>query len=130
MDYYSGRVQGMRMAGEVADFFRAHQTAKVPLTEIIREALERCESPHGNMQKAEVANVVSGFMEVIETLIAVGSRQLNRAWLTAHIARNEELQVIWFEREAKRKAALTARLRAGREAAKARRLAATKESAA
>lgn len=130
MDYYSGRAQGMRMAREVVDFFRAHKTAKLPLTEIIRQALERCENHHGNMQKAEVANVVSGFMEVIETLIAVGSRQLNPAWLTAQINRNEELQVTWSEREAKRKAALAARLRAGREAAKARRLAQGKAGAA
>lgn len=130
MDYYSGRAQGMRMAGEVVAFFRAHQTAKLPLIEIIRQALERCENRHGNMQKAEVANVVSGFMEVMETLIAVGSRQLNPAWLTANIARNEELHVAWSERETKRKAALANRLRAGREAAKARRLGATKESAA
>lgn len=130
MDYYPGRAQGMRMAREVVDFFRAHKTAKLPLTEIIRQALERCETPHGNMQKAEVANVVSGFMEVIETLIAVGSRQLNPAWLTAQINRNEELQVTWSEREAERKAALAARLRAGREAAKARRLAQGKAGAA
>ncbi len=130
LHYYSGRAQGMRMASEVVDFFRAHRTAKLPLTEIIRQALERCENRHGNMQKAEASNVVSGFMEVIETLIAVGSRQLNPAWLTAQINRNEELQVTWSEREAKRKAALAARLRAGREAAKARRLAQGKAGAA
>lgn len=124
MDYYQGRAAGMQMAGEMIACFRAHQNpASITVTSIIREALERCESDHGVMGKAQISNVVSGFMEVIEALVVAGSRELNPKWLSSRIACNLDLQRQFSELQATQKSAMVERLRKGREAAKARRLA-------
>ena len=131
MPYYAGRATGMVMAGELVSYFRTHQRPSSQIFEsIIREALERCESRFGSSEKDQVANVVSGFLEIIETLVAIGSRQLNPEWLSYHIEHNLALHRRHVEEQAAKKSAMVERLRKGREAAKAQRLSQGKAGAA
>lgn len=127
MNYLDGRAHGIQMANEIVEFYRRHRIVDtVRVMDILEAAFERRESRHGNYDKAEVANVVSGFTMVIETLIKVGAQHLNPAWLEHQITSSLFQHEQWKER----KAALVERLRSGREAAKARRLAASKAGAA
>lgn len=118
MHYYEGKARGMQMAGEIVQFYRRHKEDRLRLGRMLREAMQNDGTGYGNWDKAEVANVTSGFMEVIETLIEVGARSLNPAWLKQKIEQNQQAHLDWCEDRAKRKAEFVERMRQGREAKK------------
>lgn len=119
LHYYEGRARGMQMAGEIVQFYRRHKEEKLRLGHILREAMQSNGTGYGSWDKAEVANVTSGFFEVIEKLIEVGARHLNPAWLAHNIEQNQQSHVNWCEDRAKRKAEFVERMQLAREAKKA-----------
>lgn len=121
MHYHEGRAKGMQMAGEVVQFYRKHKTQMLSLDSILSALFSQSESHHGSYEKALVANVAQGFLDVIETLVTVGARHLNEAWLTQKIDYEQHQHAAWLALREKNKAELVERLRKGREAAPARR---------
>lgn len=119
LHYYEGKARGMQMAGEIVQFYRRHKEEKLRLGHMLREAMQSNGTGYGSWDKAEVANVTSGFFEVIEKLIEVGARHLNPAWLAHNIEQNQQSHVNWCEDRAKRKAEFVERMRLTREAKKA-----------
>lgn len=113
LHYYEGRELGMRMAAEVVDFYRNHQTANLNILGILREAMDLKGSDY---DKAVSANVASGFVEVLSTLIRVGAMNLNPAWLDQQIKRQGVLHEEWVIDREERKAEFVARMKAAREA--------------
>jgi len=118
MHYYEGKARGVQMAGEIVQFYRRHKEDRLRLGRMLREAMQNDGTGYGNWDKAEVANVTSGFMEVIEVLIELGARNLNPAWLKQKIEQNQQAHLDWCEDRAKRKAEFVERMRQGREAKK------------
>ena len=126
MHYYEGKAHGIELAAEISKFYKNHKQTRLQLTDILREALAPMESRYGDMERAQRANVVAGFMSVIETMIQLGAARLNPEWVTYQIEQCRENHERWTVHNASRKAQLVERLRNGREAAKARRAAAAK----
>ncbi|MCT6721688.1 hypothetical protein [Acidovorax sp. K2F] len=113
LPYYQGRELGMRMAGEVVKFYVKHQTAPLDILGIMREAM----SLDGlDYDKATKANVASGFLEVLSTLIRVGATNLNPNWLDQKIKRQGVLHEEWLIDNEERKTEFVARMKAAREA--------------
>ncbi|QTD44582.1 hypothetical protein [Ottowia testudinis] len=122
MPCHKGRAQGYRMAREIIEFHRTHKTLELPVKQVIQAAgLASIDHPHGDLDKDSIANVASGFLAAIETLVRVGSRHLNMAWLEQRIEYEEAAHVEYVAVLEKQKREMVERLRKGREAAKARR---------
>lgn len=113
LHYYEGQALGMQMAGEVVNYYRNHQTQHLDILSILREAmaLSGC-----SYDKATQANVASGFIDVFRTLIQVGARQLNPAWLEHQIAQQSVHHARWLEDREKRKVEFVTRMKAARKA--------------
>ncbi len=118
---YEGRALGKQMAGEIVQFYRKHKTQRLDLRGILREAVQSHGAGFGSYYKADVANVASGFLEVIETLIEVGARNLNPEWLKYHIEHSQSMHLEWCQDREKNKAEFVDRMRQGRKAAADRR---------
>ncbi len=113
LPYCQGRELGMRMAGEVVNFYKKHQTKPLDILGILREAM----SLDGiNYDKATKANVASGFLEVLSTLIRVGAENLNPNWLDHKIKQQGLRHEEWLVDREKRKAEFVGRMKAAREA--------------
>lgn len=130
LHYHEGQALGMQMAGEIVQFYRKHKEEHLHLSSILREAMQCDWDGYGDYQKATMSNVTIGFMEVIETLIMVGARNLNPEWLKRKIEHHQQLHIEWTKERDTRKAELVERLRKGREAAAAKRVLAKKGRAA
>jgi len=126
MHFHEGRAKGMEMAGEIVAFYLRHKQENLSLTYILRDALQSANGKSwlGNYSKADVTNVVSGFMEVISVLIEIGARDLNPRWLKQRIEREKTNHEHWLQDREADRAKVVEQLRRGREAAKARRAAA------
>lgn len=113
LHYYEGQALGMQMAGEVVNFYRSHKTQHLDILSILREAmaLSGC-----SYDKATQANVASGFIDVFRTLIQVGARHLNPAWLDHQIAQQSVHHARWLEDREKRKVEFVTRMKAARKA--------------
>lgn len=127
MHYYEGKAHGIELAAEISKFYKSHKQSRLNMTEILREALAPMESKYGDLDRAQRANVVAGFMSVIETMIQLGAAQLNPAWIAHHVAQSRESHERWTVDHASEKARLIERLRKGREDAKSRRAATEKK---
>jgi hypothetical protein len=84
------------------------------LRHILREAMHSGDTPFGSYDKADAANVASGFLDVLEVLIAVGARHLNPAWLKQKIEQSQQAHIEWCERQEERKAEFVERMRQAR----------------
>ncbi|WP_295851038.1 hypothetical protein [uncultured Xylophilus sp.] len=123
LPFYEGRARGYEMAKELVAFYQAHSLERPYLDRILREAIEKSERhPYGDFYRTDVSNVAAGFLHFIEEMVALGCRHVNPAWLNHKISSNRALHAENAVAAAKEKAEIVARLRAGREAAKARRL--------
>ena len=113
LHYYEGRELGIRMAGEVVDFYRRHRTQPLDILGILREAmaLEGFE-----YDKESQSSVASGFLEVMATLIKVGALSLNPAWLDSQIKMQSAQHARWLADREKRKADFVTRMKSAREA--------------
>lgn len=119
---YDGRAMGKQMAGEIVQFYRKHKTQRLDLRRILKEAVRSNGDGYGTYYKADIANVASGFLEVIETLIEVGARNLNPEWLKHHIEHSQSMHLEWCQDRDKNKAEFVERMRNGKKAAADRRL--------
>lgn len=116
LHYYEGRARGMQMAGEIVQFYRRHKEDRLRLDRMLREVIQSSPTGFGDYDKPDMANVASGFIEVIETLIEVGARHLNPAWLEQKIQQSQQAHAEWGVARDKRKADFLERMRLGREA--------------
>lgn len=119
MPFYEGQEMGMQMAGEIVQFYRKHRMKELPLRDILRAAMRRAGDGYGSFDEVDTANVALGFVDVMETLIEVGARCLNPAWLEQHIERNRESHQSWCAYQAKRKTEFVERMRKARAAKRA-----------
>jgi hypothetical protein len=119
MPCYAGHAKGMEMAGEVVAFFRKHKVERLHIKDMLREVFERSGTQGASFDTPEVANVADGFMEVMTTLIMVGSRHLNPAWLDEKIAQSKDYHENWQRDREDRKVVFVERMRKAREAKKA-----------
>ena len=113
LPYYQGRELGMRMAGEVVKFYGKHQTQHLDILGIMKEAMSQ-DGIH--YDKATKANVASGFLEVLSTLIRVGAQYLNPMWLDEQIKLQGVHHERWLIDCEERKAEFVTRMKAAREA--------------
>ncbi len=119
---YEGRALGKQMAGEIVQFYRKHRTQRLDLGGILREAVQILGPGFGTYYKADAANVASGFLDVIETLIEVGARNLNPEWLKYQIEHSQSAHLDWTKDKEQRRAEFVERMRSGKKAAADRRL--------
>lgn len=119
LHYHEGRARGMQMAGEIMQFYRRHKQSHLPLRHILREVMQSGDLGYGDYKNATAANVASGFLDVIVTMIEVGARNLNPAWLQEHIEQSQQAHVGWSQRREQRKAEFIERMRNARAAKKA-----------
>lgn len=118
---YEGRALGKQMAGEIVQFYRKHKTQRLDLGGILREAVQSLGPGFGSYYKADAANVASGFLDVIETLIEVGARHLNPEWLRFQIEHSQSAHIDWSNDKEQRRAEFVERMRSGKKAAAERR---------
>lgn len=121
LQIYEGRALGKQMAGEIVQFYRKHKTQRLDLGGILREAVQNLGPGFGSYYKADVANVASGFLDVIETLIEVGARNLNPEWLKYQIEHSQSAHIAWSNDKEQRRAEFVERMRNGKKAAAERR---------
>ncbi|MBB6578972.1 hypothetical protein HNP33_003077 [Comamonas odontotermitis] len=115
---HEGRATGLAMAAELMAFHKAHKRGFPCFRYVLEEAYEaKKKSPHLSYNKPCVENVVDGFFEGIETLIAVGSKFTNPDWFKGRISKANAHHA----RGLAKKAEFVERMRLGRAAAKAKR---------
>lgn len=113
LHYYEGRALGIRLAGEVVDFYRKHSTQPLDILGILQDAIALNVFEY---DKESQSSVASGFLEVMTTLIHVGALNLNPAWLDSQIKNQAVQHVSWLKNREERKADFVARMKAAREA--------------
>jgi len=116
LHYYEGRALGMQMAGEIVQFYSRHKEKKLDLRGILSEAMRSYGDSYGSLDKATIANVASGFFDVMNTLIEVGARHLNPKWLEGKIAQSKRHHEDWLREREEAKAEFVARMKSAREA--------------
>lgn len=118
LHYHEGRAIGMRMAGEVVNFFRKHQTQELDIQGILKDVYAIGQSDYC---KATQGNVAAGFLEVLSTLIRVGAQHLNPLWLDEQIRLHGALHNEWMLAREERKTEFVSRMKAAREAKQLKR---------
>lgn len=117
MPYYQGCVRGIEMAEEVIAHYRKHKVLDLDIESMLKAAFVAQKQPfEGNTTRGQAR----GFLEVMAALIRVGTGNVNPKWI-AHlkeraVADRESME----EGDRRKKAEFVARMRAGREAKKAR----------
>ena len=121
MTYYAGQREGMRRAGELLAFIKAHKPEKLNTKKIIAAAFG-VELPRPTFSKPTADNVASGFIDMIVRMVESAAKTNNHAaYIEQAIARSLESEADMAEYERDRhhkigvKAAVT---RATRRAAK------------
>lgn len=129
LHYHEGRAAGMRAAREVIQFYKNHAIERIHLNQVLHAAMQQTAeaSVFGDYDKASPANVSAGFLDVIEELVRFACKNSgNLNWLDARIQAEEQAHTDWTKRREAENRELTERLRKGREAKKAKRLAETR----
>lgn len=119
MPYYQGYIRGLEMAEEFIAYHRKHKEAHIQIGRILEAAIEAGNEKfprEGDSKRGQAR----GFLMVMETLLRVGTGNINPKWIELQkeqaVASHEAVE----KYDQRKKAEFVARMRAGREAKKAR----------
>ena len=122
MDYSEGQQTGMRMAGELLAYIKAHKTKPLPVVQIIAAAMG-CELPISTWAKPSTANISRAFLDVLVEMVEAAARHLDHeTYIERAIKRlsDDDRDAAEWEVERHKRAAMKAAVaRKARSAAKA-----------
>lgn len=119
MPYYQGYIRGLEMAEELIAHLRKHKEPGIQIGRILEAAIEAGNEKfpsEGDSKRGQAR----GFLMVMETLLRVGTNNINPKWLALQkeqaVASHEAVE----KYDQRQKAEFVARMRAAREAKKTR----------
>lgn len=117
--YYEGYIRGLEMAEEFIAYHRKHKQSRIEIAQVLEAAID-AGNEKTHQDAASKRGHARGFLMVMETLLRVGTGNINPKWLEAQKEQAVANQKAVEKYDQIQKAEFVARMRTAREAKKTR----------